>query len=83
MPLTNRADLGTHAGGRPAEEYCRYCYVNGAFTNPGMDLQGMIDFCVGVLVQRRMMAETEAKARMSRLLPGLKRWRKAESAPVR
>jgi hypothetical protein len=83
MPLAGLQDFGTHAGGRRADEYCRYCYVNGSFTDPGIGLQGMIDRCAEIMVQRHIMPEPAAHELMSQVLPGLRRWRKAGAASVR
>jgi len=76
MPLGGTRDFGTHQDGRQADEFCRFCYVNGAFTDPGIELEGMIERCVAIMAQRRMMPEAKARALMSDVLPGLKRWRR-------
>ena len=34
MPLEHPEDFGTAKGGAHVTDYCRYCYVDGAFTNP-------------------------------------------------
>ncbi|HET6990765.1 MAG TPA: zinc ribbon domain-containing protein [Bacteroidia bacterium] len=41
MPLDNKELLGTEKDGSPSNEYCKYCYVNGAFVNPDMKLDEM------------------------------------------
>jgi hypothetical protein len=79
MPLTAREDYGTDRGGRRNDEYCRYCFVDGRFTDPGISLHGMTELCVNVMT-RRGMREDEARAMMSDLLPRLKRWQ--ADAPV-
>jgi hypothetical protein len=32
MDMKSTGDLGTNADGTPNQEYCTYCYQNGAFT---------------------------------------------------
>ena len=32
MPLLGEQDKGTEAGGARSEDYCTYCYQDGAFT---------------------------------------------------
>ena len=73
MPLNRPADFGTDATGHRVNDYCWYCYQNGAYTNPGITLEGMIDLGADILVQRGM-AEVEARAMLSDVLPGMKRW---------
>jgi hypothetical protein len=73
MPLQQPEDFGTAAGGARVTEYCRYCYLDGAFTNPHITLPAMIDLCTGILVQRGM-PEGQARAMMRESLPKLKRW---------
>lgn len=81
MPLRDRADFGTGQDGHQAEEYCRYCYANGRFTDPGITLVGMTDLCARVLRQRGM-PEAQARAMMTGLLPQLKRWRSSALTPA-
>jgi len=73
MPLEHPEDFGTAKGGARVTDYCRYCYVDGAFTNPTMTLPEMVDFCTGILVERGM-PRTQAHAMMRESLPKLKRW---------
>lgn len=74
MPLEKPEDFGTAADGLRINDYCRYCYQNGTYTDPNISLQGMIDRCVGIMTQRGIMPETQARALMSATLPKLKRW---------
>jgi hypothetical protein len=74
MPLQQPEDFGTAAGGARIDDYCRYCFVDGAFTNPDMSLPAMIELCTGILVQRGMQ-EGEARVLMRDTLPTLARWR--------
>ncbi len=74
MPLAKPEDFGTARGGGRSDDYCHFCYLDGAFTNPAMTLQAMTDLCVGVL-ERQGMSEPKARALMAGTLPQLKRWR--------
>jgi Putative zinc ribbon domain len=76
MPLQRPEDLGTATGGGRSEEYCRYCFVDGAFTAPDITLPAMIDLCTGILVQRGMLKD-QAHTLMSDTLPTLRRWQRA------
>lgn len=75
MPLGKPEDFGTDAAGRPVTDYCHFCYTNGAFVNPDMSMQGMIDMCVDVMAKRGIMPQAQARVLMTDLIPKLKRWR--------
>ena len=73
MPMTE--DLyGTNQDGGKNSEYCKYCYVEGAFHNPDETLEEMINTCVPFMVEQGM-PEKEARAQLEKQLPQLKRWK--------
>ncbi len=75
MPLQNLADVGTEADGAPSLEYCRYCYDAGAFTNPHMTLDEMLELATrGWVKADPGIAEEVARSKLSNLIPNLKRW---------
>ena len=75
MPIeASFQNLGTEADGSPASEYCKFCYQNGAFTNPTQTVnemvQGSIDFMTGT-----MEFTSEQATQMSNdIIPKLNRW---------
>ena len=75
MSLEKAEDFGTRADGFRINDYCHYCFQNGAFTEPGITMEGMIDKCVGIMAKQGIMAETQAREMMTEVLPKLKRWR--------
>lgn len=75
MPMQRPEDHGTDAAGQQAEEYCHYCFVNGALVNPDMTMPQMLETCVSMMSQRGIMSAADARALMTRTLPQLKRWR--------
>jgi hypothetical protein len=75
MPLQRPEDFGTAVDGARADEYCRFCYQNGAFLQPDATQQGMIDKCVRVMADQHIMPEAQARALMTTVIPTLKRWR--------
>jgi len=75
MPLERADDFGTAADGFRVNDYCRHCFQNGAFTQPGIGMQGMIDRCVAIMAQQGLMPEAQARALMNEFIPTLKRWR--------
>lgn len=80
MPMEKPEDFGTASSGYRVNDYCRHCYRDGAFTDPGVTLGQMIDFCAGVMAERRVMPEPDARLLLTEVLPGLKRWRTPQEA---
>jgi len=76
MPLEKPEDFGTAASGFRINDYCHYCFNNGAFTEPNITMQEMIDKCIGIMAQKGIMPEIQAKALMLEVIPKLKRWQK-------
>ena len=78
MPMGDTNEkYGTNADGGKSEDYCDYCFVNGAFTNPDFTMEEMIEICVPHVLPATGMSEDEARGMMRRFLPTLKRWTKA------
>jgi radical SAM superfamily enzyme len=73
MPLDNPSLMGTEKDGSKTEEYCVYCYQNGAFVNPGMSLEEMKRL-VKEQMQKMKIDETTISMALGSL-PLLKRWR--------
>ena len=76
MPLTRSAELGTDSDGFRVENYCRYCYLDGHFTEPAITADDMLEHCVMLLRDSELMPESRARAQMAELLPTLDRWKK-------
>jgi len=76
MPMPTEDLLGTDQEGNKIEDYCVYCYEDGAFKQPDITLQGMSDICTGFLVKEGM-DENAARTLLAEQLPHLKRWREA------
>lgn len=80
MPMPTEDLLGTNKEGQKIEDYCVYCYEDGAFKQPDITLQEMADICTGYLVQEGM-DEAVARKLLDEQLPHLKRWRGVTSSP--
>jgi len=78
MPLDNPSLMGTEKDGSKSEEYCVYCYQNGAFLNPGMSLEEMKRL-VKEQMQKMKIDETTISMAVSSL-PFLKRWKATSTA---
>lgn len=77
MPLVKAEDFGTHADGGKNEDYCTYCYQNGAFTG-NQTMEEMIELCLNYGMDEGFYTDREqAKKEMLAWFPTLKRWKKA------
>ena len=79
MPLTDEL-LGTNTDGSKNEEYCIYCYKDGAFTSD-CTMDEMIEFCAQFVdeVNKNMpkpLTKEEYKQMMREFFPTLKRWKR-------
>ena len=77
MPLTDEI-LGTNVDGSKSEEYCIYCYKDGAFTGD-FTMEEMIDFCSQFVEQYNKdsgqnLTQDEYRAMLRQYYPNLKRW---------
>ena len=75
MPLGKPEDFGTDEAGYRVNDYCRHCFAGGAFTDPAISMDDMLEQCVRVMDQQRIMPEPKARDLMTDALPRLKRWR--------
>jgi hypothetical protein len=73
MPMAKPEDHGTDADGTANEEYCRYCYQNGSFTEPDLTVGQMTAKCAGIM--RQMHVPEKQIERTKAFLPMLARWR--------
>lgn len=80
MPLRSPVDFGTAAQGYRVNEYCRFCYQDGQFTQPGLSLEEMIAQGTRFLSDQGSMTGAEARALLEEKLPLLSRWRRPEAA---
>jgi hypothetical protein len=78
MPLGKPEDFGTDPAGYRVNDYCRHCYTDGAFTEPAISMEAMLNRCVAVMDSQGIMPAPQARALLADVLPRLKRWR----APV-
>lgn len=73
MPLGN-GNAGTDAEGAPSEEFCKYCYSGGAFTEPDITMDQMITKSVHYMVASLKMSDETAEHLAKNIIPTLKRW---------
>lgn len=80
MPMHTADQFGTNEDGSANEDYCCYCYKDGAFVQD-CTMDGMIEHCMMYLDEFNGACETklskeDAIAEMKKLFPTLKRWKK-------
>jgi hypothetical protein len=73
MPLSNEEVKGTEQNGFKNEQYCKYCYENGAFKKPNMNLEDMKDTVSTQMKRLKLPIYTIQKA--INILPTLSRWK--------
>jgi hypothetical protein len=73
MPMQRPEDFGTNADGSRNEEYCHYCYKDGAFVNPTSTMHEVID--ISVEAMRKMHMPEALVAQTKLMIPTLKRWK--------
>ena len=76
LPLAAAEDFGTEAGGSPSQDYCQYCYQDGAFTS-APSMQEMIEMSSRQMSEAMGAPEGRAREMLAGILPTLKRWRAA------
>ena len=75
MPMSDLEMYARERDGSRNEDYCKYCYKDGAFQGD-MTMEEMIEFCVPMVVQSNPGTDaSEARAKMKTYFPKLKRWR--------
>jgi hypothetical protein len=72
LPLGNEEIKGTEQNGLKNNQYCKYCYENGAFTKPNMKLEEMKDTVSTQMKKLKLPIYTIQKA--INILPTLSRW---------
>ena len=77
MPLTDNI-LGAEADGKKNEDYCIYCYKDGAFTGD-FTMEEMVEFCSQFVDQYnkdtgKQLTRDEYKDFLRQYYPNLKRW---------
>jgi hypothetical protein len=73
MPIDNVADRGTEKDGSKSNEYCKYCYQDGALINPNMTFEEMKSLVITQM--KNMNLPPDIIQNSVRSLPNLKRWR--------
>lgn len=79
MPIPDPSLHGTEQDGSESAEYCKFCYQDGRFTAPDMDMDDFIEATAQYYVAQSGGTFDEAVSFMATVLPHLKRWRERQS----
>ena len=73
MPLGEDGFISREPDGRFNEEYCKWCYADGAFTYS--DKTALIDYIAGHFPAPEGASGAEYRAQLDKQLSGLKHWK--------
>ncbi len=77
LPIDNAEDRGTEKDGSLSTLFCKYCYKDGAFTDPNMTLEKMQAIAVTQMQKQQLPADIIQRS--LDMLPTLQRWRKVDA----
>ncbi len=75
MPLENPEEAGTEADGSANTRYCTHCYREGAFVEPDLTRERMIEHYAPLLASELGMPLEQATAMVTAFTATLPRWR--------
>lgn len=73
MPIPEEEQHGLEADGARSEDYCAWCYQDGAFIGP-QTLEELIEYSAPYMSEGVNITEDEAISYMAAVLPHLRRW---------
>jgi len=76
MPLEKAENFGTNADGGRNEDYCCFCYKDGAFFYPKATMEDVIEGCISEIVPEVFPDADTARGWMNKHFPTLKCWKK-------
>lgn len=77
MPLSEDEMISREPDGSFNEDYCKWCYADGAYTYS--DMNDLIDFCAGHMANE-IFTEEQVRTYMKQLLPTLDHWKRHDMA---
>ena len=79
-PIEGEDDFGTEADGGRSAMYCSCCYQKGAFTEPDVTMEQMLERVIGIVIEHRIMPPDEARRQLPGYFRTLARWRAGSAA---
>jgi hypothetical protein len=79
MPISaNFHNLGTNADSSSSDQYCSFCYKNGAFTQPDLKVDDMIRMSIENMTGDDLRMPLDKATELAhRVIPTLGRWKGA------
>jgi hypothetical protein len=74
MPLGTPGFYGTNADGSDNHDWCRFCYQNGAYTEPELTLDEMISRSTEFMTISLKYTKDDAERLSRDIIPTLRRW---------
>ena len=68
-------DYGTEIDRSKSQDYCKYCYQRGEFTQKLLTKDQMLKRCAGLIYARMKVSKEESLKQAQVLVPTLKRWK--------
>ena len=75
MPLGTPGFYGTNADASENHEFCKMCFENGAYTQPELTVEQMVESSVHFMTNSLNFEETKARELSAGVIPHLKRWK--------
>lgn len=75
LPL-DKGFYGTDTEGNETEEFCRFCYEKGQFTEPDLTMEQMAARTLDFMVRKLKVPEDKSREFVYAIIPKLKRWSK-------
>ena len=73
LPIDSMEDRGTEKDGSKSDIYCKYCYKDGAFTDPDMTLEKMMEIANTEMKKQNLPSHIIQQS--INMLPHLRRWK--------
>lgn len=74
MPLNTPGFYGTNPDGSDNTEWCRFCYQQGAFTEPSLTVDEMVARSIEFMTSSLKYSKADAEQMSREVIPTLKRW---------
>ena len=75
MPI-EEGYFGTNKDGSENKQFCTFCYQNGAFSEPEVTIEDMIERSVSFMTVELNFEEKKARELSQKIIPTLDRWKK-------
>ncbi len=75
MEMAKEEDFGTNSDGSLNQEYCRFCFQKGNFTDPSITFEEMVNKVAHMMIAKITIPEEKALEVAKKELINLKRWK--------